>query len=95
MCERMASFLPCQTFQKYMLHMQVDLGPPTDMYMRQLEAFISASRGNADADIRSTFSSAAKTFEITQLIQVAATRHRAPARYGKASDGQKEHADEE
>ena len=61
-----------------MLHEQIDLGPPTDMYMLQMEAFIKAVRGDGAADIRSSYASAAKTYELTRLIQADADKHRSP-----------------
>ena len=57
---------------------QVDIGPDSDVYMDQMKAFIEAAQGK-EADIRSSFSSAAKTYELTKMIQIAANKHRAPA----------------
>ena len=74
---------------------QVDPGPPRDMYMCQMEAFIGAVKGEPSPDIRSSFASAAKTYEVTQLIQVAATKHRSPARFEKLLDGPRDRAGEE
>ena len=56
---------------------RVDLGPEADNYMRQMQAFVDAVRGTGrSTDIRSPYTSAVKSYQLTQLIQEAANKHR-------------------
>ena len=45
-----------------------------------MEAFIGAVQGKGNADVRSSYASAAKKYELTRLIQTDANKHRSPAR---------------